>query len=474
MKKSVYFLLPTLFAVSCSQNDPLLDEQDFINPDISSLDSQFRTEDEVIFLAQSLVSNGSNLSRSETKQVDKSKIICISSHNSRATDEPLMYAVNFTDEQGYALISANRDVTPVLGIVDSGSFNEEDLDDCEAYQLIKRGAEQIAMAGPNPDIPKPTPIDPPGPEPLIMAWKEDTIKSFHCNPPLVEVQWGQQWPENICTSNLRAGCVPVAALQAMSYLELPEYVKFTFWGEQNYQRIDWTDLKKHKKSPRVDKMEGMAINFHWVECESAPGTHTFLGRFARELGYRFGSHYYQIGDVIYFQENGQWYENILERPTTGTPYDTFKSALKNILFNVSMTYHGSINSVYSALNNENNKSVAIVLASDNNYTEKNNLDRHAFVIDATAHIYYEVTIKYNYNPATGAYEYMETPNYIFKEYVHCNWGEGGQFDGYFLTGLLDMKTGLETVTEPEYSKSRSDDKPVNYIKNVEAIILTKN
>ena len=468
MKKISLFLLPALFAVSCSQSEPPTNLNEDSEPTDQTVNYQLRTEAEVISLAQSLVPEGENLSRSEKKVVDKSNVIKISSHKSRNSDEPLMYAVNYENNDGYVLISANRNVTPILGIIDSGTFNEEELKDSEAYQFIKEGAEQIAMVGPNPDL-KPIPIEPTDPLPLIMAWKEDTIKSFHCNPPLLEVEWGQRWPENVCTSNNRAGCGPIAAMQIMSYFELPATMKFTYFGDQDYKAIDWKELKKHKTSTNFDlENMGMAVNFHYADCPAAPGNHTFLARIASEVGYRLKSTYYKKDDMYPYFKDGKKYFVTLSSPTTGTDFKDIQSELIKILPGVTQTYTESLSSVYSALYSTNNKSVALVIASDKDFTAEDGLDRHIFVIDATANIYYLVTVKYNYNPADGSYESIEVLNYTDQKYLHCNWGEAGRCNGYYHIGLLDMEHWKDTITEPQYIKSRA-----NYISDVRALIYTK-
>ncbi len=46
----------------------------------------------------------------------------ITSNASRANADTLIYAVNYSDNEGYALISASCHVEPVLGYVEEGSF----------------------------------------------------------------------------------------------------------------------------------------------------------------------------------------------------------------------------------------------------------------------------------------------------------------------------------------------------------------
>ncbi len=41
--------------------------------------------------------------------------------------DTLMYAINFADNQGFALVAADKRTSPVLAIIDEGSFNVDSL-----------------------------------------------------------------------------------------------------------------------------------------------------------------------------------------------------------------------------------------------------------------------------------------------------------------------------------------------------------
>jgi len=75
---------------------------------------------------------------------------------------------------------------------------------------------------------------------------------------------------------------------------------------------------------------------------------------------------------------------------------------------------------------------------------------HAWVLDGTGSIEYECWTYYSYNPITGQYGSCDHNKYV-SQYVHCNWGWGGQDNGYFHEGVYDTSKGVENLTRTNYN-----------------------
>lgn len=124
-KKSVYFVLLSLFVGACTQEDiePSFHEDlnissketitSGISPDITNLES---SDAEIV--ANRFINNNVE-SRSESRCIKN--VVTVPN----AEGEPVMYAVNF--DKGYVLVSATKNLAPILAVVDNGSFSLEDM-----------------------------------------------------------------------------------------------------------------------------------------------------------------------------------------------------------------------------------------------------------------------------------------------------------------------------------------------------------
>lgn len=85
-----------------------------------------RSEEDAIAIAIDAASvKASSSSRGGHIAVD-GVVGIISKNASRASADTLLYAVNYTDNNGYALIAANPNCDAVLAVTETGHFNSED------------------------------------------------------------------------------------------------------------------------------------------------------------------------------------------------------------------------------------------------------------------------------------------------------------------------------------------------------------
>lgn len=126
MKKIVYFLcLPlSLLPFSCSQDDveiPMTDKMELAHPEMQyvgiSPDITYLESSDAKIVASRFINNGLN-SRSESKTIKN--VVPIQN----AEGETALYAVNF--DNGYVIVSATKNLPPIVAIVDNGNFSLND------------------------------------------------------------------------------------------------------------------------------------------------------------------------------------------------------------------------------------------------------------------------------------------------------------------------------------------------------------
>ena len=122
--KKVLLLVSIIAIVSCSKEGavPQAEHPVVVKNEISSLrinpESSVITSDEAINVVKLADLMGKSTTKSVSKQV--ADVVTISDDNGA----PLMYAVNYADDQGYTLVSAKKDYYPILAQVDNGSYDK--------------------------------------------------------------------------------------------------------------------------------------------------------------------------------------------------------------------------------------------------------------------------------------------------------------------------------------------------------------
>lgn len=144
MKSFKFFLITALVSImssGCSSDEPLVSIKQ--NEDIVKFNLNKRTPQEAIKLVNSLSSGDNTFSQSgESKVIDKDALKVIYNTTSRSeSSDTLIYAVNYADNQGFVLVSANKSTEPILAIVDEGTFNEDRPKDNEPFEMFLNQAK---------------------------------------------------------------------------------------------------------------------------------------------------------------------------------------------------------------------------------------------------------------------------------------------------------------------------------------------
>lgn len=196
-------------------------------------DYKNRTVEEVIKIAIESYSDfyGREV-RSLQTSVSKNNVVAVSSRNSRSgVNDTLYYVVNFDEDQGFALVSANPYKEDLLGISNNGNyFPDKEIEnanfdffmDClENYLLGANNQESYS------DL-----------SPILME----------C-PPKVHVLWGQRSPYGDECPNYISGCGPTAIAMVMSVFQQPQSISVDY-SESFVSSIalDWEEIKKHVRT----------------------------------------------------------------------------------------------------------------------------------------------------------------------------------------------------------------------------------
>ncbi|MDE7190487.1 MAG: C10 family peptidase [Muribaculaceae bacterium] len=248
MKKNFLFL-PLLALLSCTQQEipdvPTLSEADGISNNLVSLDEAIETA--------RLYVSGLKGGNTRSADLKLAKVDLLGKMNTRSADNDTTqlwgyYVINFADDNGFALVAADKRNRPVYALSDEGSLELSDTvgnPGLRSYlNSLPVSSDSLILVGLKPGIIQPTP---PGLFP---------------NPAQVEVApilpasvrtWGQgapfnQFCINAANSDVRdlTGCAPLAAAMIMSHYEWPtSYQVYSF---------TWSDMKTNHSSTQLARL----------------------------------------------------------------------------------------------------------------------------------------------------------------------------------------------------------------------------
>jgi len=322
----------------------------------------------------------------------------ISVPESRSGDsDTLMYAIDLDDNQGFVLIAGPADMSPLLAVIESGSYNDPENTNNSGYQYyISETKSAIAKSIDGTRIPI-------TPQPMPY-WTVDSINYKY--KPIINLCWGQGWPENQFSPNKIAGCVPLATAMIMAVLEQPKTMSYNFSNKDiSSETIDWVSLKKHASSTFAHDPSDKYISEHLSYCQSSSDNHKTLARIIRQIGEICNANYTGIDNT-----------NVIDSQA----FNGIKGYLRGIDSKESSTSRA----LFSDLSKYQ---IALVYSSG-----------HAWVADGIWRIGMK---KYYYEPIgsleipkpgeiVGEYKLVKTEGNI-DELIHFNWGRCGNCNGWF-------------------------------------------
>ena len=399
MKRFIIGLVIPLMWSACQNEVPLCeDTRQIAHNGVSTI----RSPQEAIEVAQQalLLLEGKQMRSgvNPVRQVDLSAgVEVVKPHATRsAVSPPVMYAVNFKNGAGYALVAASRLEEPLLAVTEQGTFKSSQETGIYPLDRMIRGHE----------IPKPGKPREKVPDSLLVlhGLSRDTIQGdYPCNwdlyyyyHPQYEVKeqnpvlWGQGSPLGDYAPNSKAGCVTTALAIGMHYCKRPSEFETYMHRYREVFKMNWHDMTNSGMSSK----------------DSA--SLRVLGHEIRTLGM---AHYYPnvTGISTYYIPTILRHFGFSDKPLRYRDIDM-----------VDWGFHSPI----------------IYLATCEDVNSSDNLG-HAWIIDGYMH-------KAEVGDPYSLHDKKRVP-WVFslQKYLHINWGWDGAHNGYFSEGLINVRNPFQ-------------------------------
>lgn len=428
--KKICFLTITslsLSFISCSSEYDIDNEGSTVAQ--KGLSAGFNTDtrsyEEALTIAQnsiSMVESSDNQTRSTSKHRsinEKGGVFTVSSSSTstrtgNAANDTLLYVFNFNDDQGFAVVSANRNTEGLLAVTESGFYCPNTKTEIPGFNHFIEMAKLYVQNATSS-------------KPLTRSgypnyWKtyNDTLVYSRVDPK-VQLKWGQRNIAGVYCSNLTAGCGPIAMALVMSYYQQPSSFTYNFPERDiNYESLNWNLINQH--------IYTYTHPYNSV-CWGNSNLDNTIGRICRHLGYKAGSNYYSDG-------------------STGTS--------PGALYDV-MTYYGySFPGFQNVPNNENGfmdylqQNKLIIMLGYN----REDIG-HFWIVDGGWYMKGHSQVYKSDDGTTWEfwYEYDVT-----EAFNHINWGWDGLLNGFFIHGIFDAASTIHY--DPGSYQSTNED--LNY------------
>ncbi|MDD6473888.1 MAG: C10 family peptidase [Bacteroidales bacterium] len=397
LKQFLAFAMTIVLLSACTSNEEGLIDEEFVQVQ-ESINPYTRTLSEARIVANNAISmlEGTATTRSgkERRTIDASKTKIVRTAQTRSEREgsdTLLYVFNFDDNQGFAVVSANKATEGLIAITESGYYDPAEKQENEAFAAYMDAAEEYVSTprlGARPILPPISFCD--------TLWLEDVA-------PRVSVKWGQEWPYGIYCPNGLCGCAATALSQIMSYFEYPTSINITFDTEHSGTlNLNWDNIRQHVKSVK----HVMGSDTLWIcQYNCSTDTHNAIGLLCREIGHRAQSQY------------------IMSPRVTWTYDRDFIPAILSFGFATSCTdfHEYPLELARTELQN------GIIIMGGSR--EPNNVGGHYWIIDG--YKYFSVTSNETAISPGGGTLPEEGLVTTYYTYNHINWGWNGKNNGYY-------------------------------------------
>ena len=325
--------------------------------------------------------------------------------------DTLMYAINFADKKGFALVAADKRTYPILAIVDEGSFCVDSLSESKDEGFLSFLDYAIKME--IKDIANYEEI------PLTRAVTTNgyTITSEYA--PMLHTKWTQQSVYGKYCPNGIAGCVIIATAQILSHYKTIGHVNWSYNGTMGSSDLHWDKIISD-----CDNNNGKLI---YSSCATSANEIAHLMRY---LGIALGADYNKNSTSAKSSKAVDWFNkwgNLRASSLKGYNENAILSAIK------------SGYPVLARGNSGKKKILGIRVGWKGG---------HAWVYDG----------------ALVASKDGKSANF-----VHCNWGWGGYKNGYYISKAFNANAGA-TIYDPSDNQTGTAS---NYKYNLEYSIVKK-
>lgn len=353
------------------------------------------------------------------------------------SNEPLVYLFNFANDRGFSIVPGDTRMPEVLFYVDEGHLDPEIpidnpglalyLEAADTYYRIRTG---MPITDINDGITQIYPGDPDYPDdndnddgsehfgtqvPVTYEYGSWFLKSYIGSEEPFAIKWDQESPFNkYCfTANEEqayAGCVPIAVAQLMYYYGKNWVFDKVYYNWDTLRTVTSYNTGSENAKDKVAKL----IYQLGLKCN---------------LDVTYGSINDTLGSSAYSKNAGRTFKNFgysdkgiyadynVEKGLASGPMLVRGSAIKKIYkynflgFTIQRTTYSS---------------------------------GHAWVISQ------EITMQREKQAYTG--KKLINTEYETRKYVHCNWGWGGNHNGYFYSGVFDA---INCRVNPENPDTKS-------------------
>ena len=275
MKKLVYMFLLMVVLTSCASED-LLQSPEVVTENGTKIQPEEAVQSALAYMHQ-IFPETRGADRSDYVITPVRRVSTRAPQNGEEYPDTLYYVINFGEDEGFALMGADRRLPDLLAISDMDNMNLEDT-------VFNRGLADFMS-----DISLPyLPVNPP----------RDSLMTtiVMVGEPMLTVdvrKWSQGAPYNkFCptktneeTVHYSVGCVPLAVGQIMTYFEWPR--------AYNSTTFNWENMKNGSDTTRVAKLLAYLGDKNNLEAEyKETGTGTEVSNLTRtfnNFGYDFTS-----------------------------------------------------------------------------------------------------------------------------------------------------------------------------------------
>ena len=393
-------------------------------PQVSVETTSTRSYDEALKVAEDAIEllEGENTRSAKKRIIKRSEgqtVIRPVTRGSEATEEPIMYVFNYENDEGFAIVAADRSQQPLIAVTEQGNYTYGEPTGVEPFDiLIEEVATTLSFGPPATPTPTPNPNLPLDPRPIYYV---DTVDIFTRVDPLLTTKWGQRGIYNdLCLNDQSqecpAGCVATALAQIMAYNRHPSQIQITFDGDYygDILYLNWTDILKHTWS----------YGLH-TGCTSE---HNNISILFREIGERVDMEYTPSGS------------------------STYETDALNFLKQIGFTAAKLTNGMSYALTQLNlREGKPVYMRGERYVATSGSYIGHGWVADGVHDREYGTNtyeLNPNYDPSI-IYNNPE-PEYIITEsniqierMLHFNWGYDGECNGWFATDNICMIEAVE-------------------------------
>jgi hypothetical protein len=340
--------------------------------------------------------------------------------------ETLFYLINFNDDQGFGIVSGDKRTTPVLAIIDEGGLSLDTLSRVKndgflmfLDQAMEMQMQEMEMFEDNGG----------GGGGGSSGSSTTVVLDL---PVRLRTKWSQGAPYNKFAPNGVAGCVMIAAAQALGHFQTVGSVQWQHNNSYGSSIINWSQIitNSEENLGGYGRLHETSQN-HLQSAIQVSHLTRFLG-VVLDADYKSdGKTGGDTGDAVKYLKN--WCS--LSSSTSLKDYNVL--AVSNALIQ-------NPNCLIMARSHANRTNRFLGLI----YTYK---DGHAWIIDGVRRI------RYN---SSGA----------ITDYVHCNWGWGGRCDGYFVSGSFNTQVRPNFLGPNDQSTTPSE---YNFRYNKEYAILAR-